>query len=71
MSHVVSPEARANRMIRFHIDWEEMDFDTAKTNAIAKCQEMIDDDPNHFKGGERYYYEVYYHLINYPKIEVK
>lgn len=63
MSHVVSPEERASRMVRFHTQWEDMDFDSAKEKAIIKCQEFIDDDPNHFKGGERYYYEVYYHLI--------
>jgi hypothetical protein len=68
MIHVVSPEERANRLM--WIFEPDKDFDAAKKNAIAKCEEMISEDPNHFKGGERYYYEVYYHLIKYPKIEV-
>jgi hypothetical protein len=68
MSHVVSPKERANRLM--WVFEPDKDFDAAKKNAISKCQEMIDEDPDHFKGGKRYNYEVYYHLINYPKIEV-
>ena len=60
MSHIVSPKERANRMMHGYL--LEFNFDEAKEKSIAKCQEWIDEDPNHFKGGERYFYEVYYHL---------
>jgi len=60
MSHIVSPKERANHMMHGYL--VEINLDVSKEKSIAQCQEWIDEDPNHFKGGERYFYEVYYHL---------
>lgn len=65
MSHIVSPKERANRLVQWLL--LEMDFNSAKERAIEMCEMMISEDVNHFKGGERYYYEVYYHLTKYNK----